>query len=220
MTQIITALDISTRQELDRVLDLLDPQKTKVKIGKQLFTAMGPVAVHTCHNQKFDVFLDLKYHDIPNTVEQAILAAGQMGVWMTNVHIQGGPPMLIAARRAAVKANIKVIGVTELTSVEDRSRVPLFVSDGHRVGLDGVVCHVNDMNIVNQIRANRVREDDEFIAVCPGIRLPNDNPDDQANPAVPSVAKDKNVDYIVMGRSILNAPNPQQTLTDVYESLK
>ena len=225
--RIIVALDAP---DMDAALALarrLDPRMCRVKVGKELFTAAGPAVVAALHDRGFDVFLDLKYHDIPNTVAGACRAAARLGVWMLNVHASGGEAMMRAAREAvagAVRPPL-VIGVTILTSLADADleQVGFAGSAGDNAvrlarlarasGLDGVVCSAQE--------AARLREATgaDFLLVTPGIRLADDAKGDQARVVTPTEAARLGADYLVIGRPITGAADPVATLESIRKTL-
>ena len=153
-SKVIVALDYNNSEAALKLAGRLDPQQCRLKVGKELFTAAGPSLVQELVEVGFDVFLDLKFHDIPNTVAKAVSAAADLGVWMTNVHASGGSSMMIAAKKALVEKNSKMllIGVTVLTSMDDSDLAEIGVNQGaaeqvlklanlaKQSGLDGVVC--------------------------------------------------------------------------------
>lgn len=185
MNRIITALDFPDPEKARALVERLEPSLTRLKIGNQLYTLAGPGLVDECQKAGFDVFLDLKYHDIPNTVASAVKAAASMGVWMVNVHATGGPAMLAAARNAVQQfdrsaahgGGTRLIAVTVLTSLDRRElaavgmdvepvdQVSRLATLARQAGLDGVVCSPHE---VRQIRAIAR---DNFLAVTPGVRL-------------------------------------------------
>ncbi len=227
--RIIVALDFSSEDEVLRLLDQLDPRLCRVKVGKELFTARGPKLVKKIHKRAFDVFLDLKFHDIPNTVASAIrAAASELGVWMLNVHASGGRAMLKAACEAIADVDCRrphLIGVTVLTSLNDadlaelglRCSAPRQVARLARVcceaGLGGVVCSPAE---VAMLRAELPRE---FLLVTPGIRRPEDTKGDQKRIMGPAEAIVNGADYLVIGRPITRASDPAAALEDYISSI-
>ena len=200
----------------------LDPARIRVKVGMELFTAAGPAILDGLHRLGFDVFLDLKFHDIPNTVAGACRAAAALGVWMLNVHACGGRRMMEAARKAAGDAHDRplVIGVTVPTSMDRDDLVETGVvaelSDQVRslarlsqdCGLDGIVCSPVDL------RHLRGSIDADFLRVTPGIRLEDDS-DDQRRVTTPGDAVRAGADFLVIGRSITRAPDPVAALESI-----
>jgi orotidine-5'-phosphate decarboxylase len=225
--RIIVALDAP---EMDAALALarrLDPRLCRVKVGKELFTAAGPAVVDALQQRGFDVFLDLKYHDIPNTVAGACRAAARLGVWMVNVHASGGEAMMRAAREAVAGAARPplVIAVTILTSLADADLEAVGFAGSaadnavrlarlaRASGLDGVVCSAQE--------AARLREATgaDFLLVTPGIRLEGDARGDQARVVTPVEATRAGANYLVIGRPITGSPDPVATLESIRQSL-
>jgi len=205
----------------------LDPKLCRIKIGKELFVAAGPEVVHKVHERGFEVFLDLKFHDIPNTVAGACRSAARLGVWMMNVHASGGEAMLRAAREAVdgLARPPLLIGVTVLTSLTqaDLERVGYagsLIENVERLarlaracGLDGVVCSAQEARLIRNATG------DDFVLVTPGIRLPSSARDDQARTVTPVEAVALGADYLVIGRSITQSADPAATLQEIRESL-
>ena len=218
-SRIIVALDFPDQDSALSLVDRLDPELCRLKIGKELFTRCGPDLVTTIVNKGYDVFLDLKYHDIPNTVANACRAAADLGVWMLNVHALGGPVMLSAAREALSADDAPLlIAVTILTSSneEDLRAVGIAQSPADMVerlaslaaeqGLDGVVCSAQEA------AALRSSLGEGFVLVTPGIRLPTDDVGDQRRIVSPQDAIRQGSDYLVIGRPITQAEDPVQKL--------
>ena len=225
--RIIVPLDTPRLDDALALAARLDPKLCRVKIGKELFVAAGPEAVERVHERGFEVFLDLKFHDIPNTVAGACRSAARLGVWMMNVHASGGEAMLRAAREAvsAVARPPLLIGVTVLTSLtnDDLERVGFTGSVMENVerlarivratGLDGVVCSAQEATMVRKATG------EDFMLVTPGIRLESDNRDDQARVVTPRDAVRLGANYLVIGRPITGSPDPAATLQSINESL-
>ena len=231
--RLIVALDVATMDEAAALLDRLQGVVGAWKIGSQLFTACGPSAVELVQKRGGAVFLDLKFHDIPNTVAGAVREATRMGVFMLNVHASGGSPMLKAAAEAARQATREFsvarplcLAVTVLTSL-DRAllqrelNVPLSV-EGHvlhlaglakAAGLDGSVCSPQE------IRAVRNALGREWVIVTPGVRPAGSEAGDQARVATPEAAIRAGADYIVVGRPITSAPDPKAAATAILEAM-
>lgn len=223
--KIIVALDYSLLDPALVLAQRLDPALCRLKVGKELFTVAGPQLVEQLQKRGFDVFLDLKFHDIPNTVAQACKAAAALGVWMVNVHAMGGKRMLDAAREAL--ANIqhrpKLIAVTVLTSMAQEDlhgiginaspaqMVPLLAGLAHDSGLDGVVCSALEAPLLRQQYGK------EFCLVTPGIRPANAATDDQSRVMTPRAALEAGSSYLVIGRPITQAPDPLQALQDILK---
>ncbi len=217
---LILALDFSTEREVWTLVDQLEPGICRLKVGKELFTACGPSLVRALVARGFDVFLDLKYHDIPHTVAQACRAAADLGVWMVDVHASGGGAMLEAARHALEPYPRRplLIAITILTSLQDDDLVALGfgcpvteavqrlarLAEAH--GLDGVVCSAREAPLLrSQVAAS-------FRLVTPGIRLPEDERGDQKRVVTPVKALQDGSDYLVVGRSITRSEDPMKAL--------
>ena len=218
---LIVALDFSSLDECLIFLDKVNPNQCRVKIGKQLFVNEGPAAVKKVCGLGFEVFLDLKFHDIPNTVRAACLAAADLGCWMVNVHASGGRAMLESASSAY--ANLRtpplLVGVTILTSFSEAQlaevgysgtlsgRVEQLAILSQSSGLDGVVCSPIELALLTSITP------DEFLLVTPGVRFLGDNSDDQTRISTPEDALENGADYLVMGRSIVSSNNPAERIS-------
>ena len=225
--RIIVPLDTPRLEDALALAARLDPKLCRVKIGKELFVAAGPEAVQRVQERGFEVFLDLKFHDIPNTVAGACRSAAKLGVWMMNVHASGGEAMLRAAREAveSVTKPPLLVAVTILTSLssEDLERVGYTGSVTENVerlarltracGLHGVVCSAQEASLVRQATG------DDFTLVTPGIRLASDKKDDQARIVTPREAVRLGANYLVIGRPITGSPDPAATLQSIRESL-
>lgn len=225
--KVIVALDYSNQSAANSLLELLDPKRCRVKIGKELFTYAGPVFVESVVKRGFDVFLDLKFHDIPNTVAKACLAAAELGVWMINVHALGGRKMMEAAREELEKLAQRphLIAVTILTShtQEDIAAVGLtgsveenvlrLVKLAHASGLDGVVC--------SPLETSRIRGEigEEFLLVTPGVRPIGSHRGDQARVMTPRDALLGGASYLVIGRPITAADNPMSALLTIEKDI-
>jgi orotidine-5'-phosphate decarboxylase len=227
MSPIIIALDFAQPEPALALAKLLGPERCHLKIGKELFTRSGPALVEEMVEQGFEVFLDLKYHDIPNTVAQACLAAADLGVWMINVHALGGRKMLLAAREALDKCSKPplLVAVTILTSLE---RVDLYgvglhgaLEDNvlrlarlsHACSLDGVVCSPGEIAAIRQAVGT------DFKLVTPGIRPANHPQNDQKRVMTPAQALKLGANYLVIGRPVTAAPNPLQALLEIEASI-
>jgi orotidine-5'-phosphate decarboxylase len=224
---IIVALDYPDERSALEMAGKLDPSLCRVKVGKELFTAAGPHVVRELNARDFEVFLDLKFHDIPNTVAGACRAAAHLKVWMLNVHASGGEAMLKAARAAIDAENHKplLIAVTVLTSLaesdlkavgfagtalENVERLALL---SQRAGLDGVVCSAAEAPGLRKAVAPA------FKLVTPGIRLPEDAAGDQARVVTPRDAIANGSDYLVIGRPITGAKDPIAKLKLIQQQL-
>ncbi len=226
--RIIVALDVASADDAYQLLDQLDSTKCRVKVGKQLFTSAGPELVKQLVSRGFDVFLDLKFHDIPNTVAAAVKAASDLGVWMINVHASGGRAMMEAASRAlsnSAEQRPLLTGVTVLTSLaaEDLLEIGIAASAEKQVeklaklsaecGLDGVVCSAAETGMLRQwVAAN-------FCLVTPGIRRPADGTNDQKRVVGPEQAIQNGSTYLVIGRPITQAQSPQESLAAFYTAV-
>ena len=218
--KIIVALDFAEAKPALDLVGRLDPAQCRVKVGKELFTAAGPALVEGLVKRGFGVFLDLKFHDIPNTVASACRAAARLGVWMVNVHASGGRAMLEAAREAipAAAGAPKLIAVTVLTSMSDsdlaevgiagpaEDAVLRLASLADACGLDGVVCSARETpSLREQCRPG-------FTLVTPGIRPASAAADDQQRVMTPAEAIRAGATYLVIGRPITRAPDPLAAL--------
>ncbi|OGV63346.1 MAG: orotidine 5'-phosphate decarboxylase [Lentisphaerae bacterium RIFOXYB12_FULL_65_16] len=225
-TQLIVALDVDTLDEAARVADQLGPLVPWYKIGKQLFTRHGPDAVRMVRERGSRVFLDLKYHDIPNTVAEAVRAAAGIGADLVNVHAGGGPSMLAAAAEAGQKSGVLVVAVTVLTSLDERElratgvaatpaeQVVRLARLAQANGIPGVVCSALEIGALRQACGP------EFVLVVPGIRPAGSGTDDQKRVMTPRAAAAAGADYIVVGRPIRQAPDPQAAVRQILEELK
>jgi orotidine-5'-phosphate decarboxylase len=230
--KVIVALDFPEPMAALALADGLDPSQCGLKVGKELFVMAGPEPVRRMVERGFNVFLDLKFHDIPNTVANACAAAVKLGVWMMNVHASGGRAMLRAARDAvdSTAAGIGrspplLIGVTVLTSLTDQDlrevghastvvgEVSALAKLTKACGLDGVVCSAQEAPSL------RAQYDRSFKLVTPGIRLAGAARDDQARTVTPEAAMHAGADYLVIGRPITQAADPLATLRAINASL-
>ncbi len=217
--RILVALDYPTAEQAMAMAQQLDPEVCRVKVGKELFTRCGPAIVESLHGLGFELFLDLKFHDIPNTVAKACAAAAELGVWMVNVHAIGGRRMMEAAREAVEKSSsadqrTKLIAVTVLTSMErsDLQEIGLDIDPLEQVkrlaaltersGLDGVVCSAQEA------AALRTQAGDGFELITPGIRPANAEKGDQRRVMTPAEAIAAGSTYLVVGRPITGAVDP------------
>ncbi len=221
MTRIIVALDFTDLNQAFECVETLSPAHCKLKVNNSLFTRGGPEFVRRLVDLNFDVFLDLKFYDIPNTVAQACAAAADLGVWMLNVHALGGLMMLRAAREALNPYGKKapcLMAVTALTSYHEAEWTSLGFKKGiedsvlslaqlaYDAELDGVVCSAAEAALLRQ------RFGTSFCLVTPGIRLPEDAKDDQQRVLTPEMALASGSDYLVMGRSITRSSDPSALL--------
>ena len=224
--RIIVALDFSSAEQALLLAKKLDPMLCRVKIGKELFTAAGPMIVEKLMSKGFEVFLDLKFHDIPNTVANACRVAADLGVWMINVHALGGKKMLVAARDALPLGGTKLIAVTLLTSIgpDDLESIGLNNEPGNVVqklawlayscGLDGVVCSALEAAQLRQTMGA------DFCLVTPGIRPVDALTDDQNRIATPQMAIQNGADYLVIGRPISQAADPLLMLQHLNKEIE
>lgn len=225
---IIVALDFEQQQAALDLVGQLDPRLCRLKVGKEMFTHFGPEFVKQLHNRGFDVFLDLKFHDIPNTVAKAVKAAADLGVWMVNVHASGGSRMMIAAKEALSSYGANkpaLIAVTVLTSMEqsDLAELGITLSPAEQVlklatltkqaGLDGVVCSAHEASLL------KTQFGKDFQLVTPGIRPSFAAADDQKRVMTPSEAVNAGVDFMVIGRPITKAKDPLAALHAIYQEL-
>ena len=227
LLSIIVALDAKSQKEALSIADQLDPSLCRVKVGKEIFTHEGPSVVKALHDRGFEVFLDLKFHDIPNTPAQAVCAAADMGVWMVNVHASGGRKMMetCVERLQAGNYNTQLIAVTVLTSMgrEDLKDLGLDVEPFEHVkrlatltkdsGLDGVVCSAQEAKMLRETLGQ------DFALVTPGIRPLGSNADDQKRIVTPKQAMLDGSTHLVIGRPITQSANMNQTLKDILSTL-
>lgn len=226
---VVVALDFDDMHRALSLVDQIDPNSCRLKVGKEMFTRFGPEWVKTLHARGFEVFLDLKFHDIPNTVAHAVAAAADLGVWMVNVHASGGARMMNAAREALLpmgKDAPLLIAVTVLTSMEASdlhdlgiNRTPaeqalLLASLTRNCGLDGVVCSAHEAVAFKQQFGS------DFLLVTPGIRPAGSDAQDQRRIMTPPQAKVAGVDYMVIGRPVTQATDPSASLTAILHSLQ
>ena len=223
-TPVIVALDFANEADTLAFVRRLSPDLCRLKIGKELFTATGRRLAEALINQGFQLFLDLKYHDIPNTVAAACRVAADMGVWMVDMHTAGGRRMMEAAAEAVTNHRQRplLIGVTILTSMEqaDLNELGLtapiadwasrWAALAQQSGLDGVVCSPHEAATLRRQRGS------EFVLVTPGIRPnPGGNQDDQRRIMTPAQALEAGSSYLVMGRPITQAPDPAAMLAEI-----
>jgi len=227
--RVIVALDFSDGDQARQFVDRLEPGSCRLKIGKELFTREGPELVRYFTANGHEIFLDLKFHDIPNTVARACQAAAALGVWMMNVHASGGSKMMSAARDAVDELGPDrplLIGVTVLTSMvsEDLRELGVNADPGEQVlrlatlakasGLDGVVCSPQEASLL------RDEFGETFKLVTPGIRPRGASMDDQSRVLTPADAIRSGSDYLVMGRPITRAEDPASVLNQINQELK
>jgi len=231
-SKIIVALDYADAHSAMALVEQLNPDLCKLKVGKELFTATGPQLVEKLIAKNFQVFLDLKFHDIPNTVSKACEAAANLGVWMLNVHASGGTTMMQAALEGVNKTKYSpyLIAVTVLTSMKEADLTAIGIEKSlenqvlslaklsQQAGLHGVVCSALETNMLRKQLGN------DFCLVTPGIRpIPTGsnsvNQDDQSRVVTPKDALNSGASYLVIGRPITQAPNPLKSLEDIIRTL-
>jgi len=227
--KVVVALDFDKKQDALSFVDRIQPSDARLKVGKEMFTYFGPEFVKQLTGKGFDVFLDLKFHDIPNTVAKAVTAAADLGVWMVNVHASGGSQMMSKAKLALDNYGNDaplLIAVTVLTSMgqEDLNGLGINKTPAEQVkflanltkqsGLDGVVCSAWE---AEQLKSELGKE---FKLITPGIRPTGASQDDQQRIMTPKQAIDVGVDYLVIGRPITKALNPQLVLEQINQSIR
>ncbi|KQN55777.1 MULTISPECIES: orotidine-5'-phosphate decarboxylase [unclassified Erwinia] len=226
---IVVALDYADRDRALAFVDQIEPGSCRLKVGKEMFTLFGPQIVRDLQQRGFEVFLDLKFHDIPNTTAHAVAAAADLGVWMVNVHASGGARMMSAAREALVPFGNDaplLIAVTVLTSMdaEDLRGLGITLTPAEQAerlarltrqcGLDGVVCSAHEAVRFKQ----HIGQD--FRLVTPGIRPAGSDAGDQRRIMTPEQAQQAGVDYMVIGRPITQSADPAATLAAILSSLQ
>lgn len=226
-SRIIVALDYPSADGALAFARSVEPRDCRLKIGKELFTAAGPALVETLVKRGFDIFLDLKFHDIPNTVAGACKAAAGLGVWMLNVHASGGRAMMEAARNAIGNGagRPKLIAVTLLTSMGTREieevgligdapgAVRRLAKLAQASTLDGVVCSAQEAAML------RSECGPEFCLVTPGIRPASASKDDQQRVMTPAAAVAAGADYLVIGRPVTQSKDPVATLAAINREI-
>lgn len=226
--KVVVALDFAREEEALALVAQLSPTECRLKVGKEMFTLFGPQFVRQLVGQGFEVFLDLKFHDIPNTVAKAVAASAELGVWMVNVHASGGRRMMEAAKAALASYGDKaplLIAVTVLTSMEqsDLAELGVTLSPAEQVlrlarltkqsGLDGVVCSAQEAELLKRELG------DEFVLVTPGIRPSGSAQGDQRRIMTPSEAVTAGADYLVVGRPITQSGEPAAVLAAINHEL-
>ncbi|WP_321276461.1 orotidine-5'-phosphate decarboxylase [Thiomicrorhabdus indica] len=226
--KVVIALDFANSESANQFVSQLNPDSCRLKVGKELFAVAGPEFVKGLVTKGFDVFLDLKYHDIPNTVAKAVQAAARMGVWMVNVHASGGSKMMKAAKEALAEFENPplLIAVTVLTSMqqEDLAELGLNIEPKEQVkrlakltkasGLDGVVCSAQEVEMLRKEIGN------DFCLVTPGIRPAGSDVNDQKRIMTPKDALTAGSSYLVVGRPITQAQSAVQALQDINQSIQ
>ena len=227
LPKVVVALDFASEIEANTFVEQIDPSLCRVKVGKELFTVAGPDFVKSLVKRGFDVFLDLKYHDIPNTTAAACCAAADLGVWMINVHAFGGRRMLEAASTALAKRSTRplLVGVTVLTSMDSRDLKEIGVSGEPKdtvlrltqlsvdCGFDGVVCSAQEASGL------RAQYGAEFRLVCPGIRPAGSAGDDQRRVVTPAEAVLAGASDLVIGRPVTRADGPVAVLQGIVSEI-
>lgn len=228
VSPIIVALDFASAATALAFARQLDPHTVRLKVGKELFVAEGPKIIEELQALGFEIFLDLKFHDIPNTVAQACAVAATLGVWMTNVHASGGGQMMqhVMSTLATKKTRPLVTAVTVLTSmgVTDLQEIGLSIPVDKQVlhlaqltqknGLDGVVCSAHEARELRQALG------EGFLLVTPGIRLSTDSDNDQHRIMTPEKALAAGADYLVIGRPITQAKNPDKRIEQILQKIQ
>lgn len=227
-TPIVVALDFPTAEGALALADQLDPAQCRVKVGKELFTSHGRPVIEALHAKGFEVFLDLKFHDIPNTTAMAVKAAAEQGVWMVNVHCSGGLRMMTACRETLDTLSGPkplLIGVTVLTSMEredlagigldidPKEQVLRLAGLAERAGMDGLVCSAQEASSLRAAHPS-------LQLVTPGIRPAGSALDDQRRILTPREALEAGSDYLVIGRPISRASDPAAALTAILADLR
>jgi len=226
--RLLVAMDFKTAKDCLMLAEQLSPTDCRLKIGKELFTAEGPKVVEAVQKLGFDVFLDLKFHDIPNTVAGAVRSAAKMGVWMLNVHASGGERMMVAAREALDDFDRKplLIAVTVLTSMDATDLAGLGIQESpadrvkrlallaRQAGLDGVVSSAHEASLIKQQCGNT------FLTITPGIRPATSEQGDQRRVVTPEQAMRNGSDYIVVGRPITQAENPAEAASAIAAAIR
>ena len=218
---IIVAIDETNFNKASEILDHLDSQKCMIKIGSVTFNSIGKEIISYAFKREFDIFLDLKLHDIPNTVKKSIEGISSLPIKMLTIHISGGMEMMRAAMEAVSGTDIKIFGVTVLTSLSDDDTSNIFqrntseqVSEmldlAESAGIHGVVCSPHELDLIDKKRS--------LLSITPGIRLQNSN-DDQKRVMTPKEAIDLGADYLVIGRPITASSDIKKSLSDIYESI-
>lgn len=217
---IIVAIDETNFEIASEVIESLDPKKCMVKIGSVAFNAIGHKVIRFAAEKGFEIFLDLKLHDIPNTVKKSIKGLSSLPIKMLTIHTSGGKDMMKAAMEAASGTQIKVFGVTALTSLNDDDTNQIFQRStseqvnamldlAEEAGIDGVVCSPHELELVSKRN---------LLSITPGIRLQESN-DDQKRVMTPREATDLGADYLVIGRPITASKDIKKSLNEIYQSL-
>ena len=219
---IIVAIDETNLKQAQELIDNLNPRKCMLKIGSVAYNSLGKEIIYYAADKDFDIFLDLKLHDIPNTVKKSIEGISLFPINMITIHISGGIDMMQAAMEAVSNTKIKVFGVTALTSLNDNDTNEIFkrtafdqvikmLDLAELAGIDGVVCSPHELELVNK------RE--SLLSITPGIRM-HDLDDDQKRVMTPKEAIDLGADYLVIGRPITASNDIQKSLEEIYSSIQ
>ena len=225
--KLFIAIDQNDTNRAKELIQKLPPELCGIKVGKELFTACGPGIIEWIQEKGFNVFLDLKYHDIPNTVEKACFVASKMGVSILNVHALGGKDMMLAAKEGIDKSNNDpyLIAVTLLTSMDSKTlkgigitssindQILSLAKSANQANLDGIVCSAKDISNIKNILPKK------FLYVTPGIRLSDNSNDDQKRITTPSEAIKMGSNIIVIGRSITEAKFPEKILNQIIDEI-
>jgi len=219
---IIVAIDEINLNKAEEIIDQLDSDKCMIKIGSVAFNSLGQKVINYAAQKGFDIFLDLKLHDIPNTVKKCIEGLTSFPIKMLTVHTSGGKDMMVAAMEAVSGTDIKVFGVTVLTSLNDddtsvifkrisSEQVEVMLDEAESAGIDGVVCSPYELELVSKRKS--------LLSITPGIRLKNLN-DDQKRVMTPREALDLGADYLVIGRPITNSKDIKKSFEEIYQSIQ
>jgi orotidine-5'-phosphate decarboxylase len=222
---VIVAFDFASLNQVKRLAEQLDPAMCRAKVGKELFTAVGMPAVELLQSHGFEVFLDLKFHDIPNTVAAAVKNVAAAGIWMVNLHASGGERMMAAAKEVILQSNsatllTAVTVLTSMTEVELRAtgvgrslqeQVVALAQSAQQQGLDGVVCSAQEAALL------KAQCGESFVLVTPGIRPAHAAADDQRRTCTPQQALTNGSHYLVVGRPITQAADPQSALQQLFD---
>ena len=219
---IIVAIDENNLEKASELINRLDPKKCMIKIGSVAFNSIGHEIIYYAADQGFKIFLDLKLHDIPNTVKKSIQGLALLPIKMLTIHTSGGKDMMMAAMEATSDTQIKVFGVTALTSLSDdeideifqrtsSEQVNAMLDLAESAGIDGVVCSPHELKLV--------KKRSTLLSITPGIRLQDSN-DDQKRFMTPKEAIVRGADYLVIGRPITESNNIKKSLNNIYESIQ
>ena len=219
---IIVAVDETNFKKASSIINNLDPKKCMVKIGSVSFNSIGHEIISYTAKRGFDIFLDLKLHDIPNTVEKTINGLTILPIKILTIHVSGGKDMMMAAMKAVSGTDIKIFGVTALTSLSDNDTNSIFQRSASEhvsamldlaeiAGIDGIVCSPHELELV--------KKRESLLSITPGIRLKDSN-DDQKRVMTPKKAIELGADYLVIGRTITSSKNIKKSLNHIYESIK